>query len=109
MTDNFGNSLEDFNNQLKRAQSELSKMNGTHSYDLNEVFSPSFMMAHTHYNSFSSFLKDCGIKNQSEFDAYPDDKFDEKVKEKTSFHSFEDMFNAAFKVYLSNRTGIDFS
>lgn len=109
MTDDFGKSLEKLSNQFERAQSELSKMNGTHSYNLNEIFSPSFMTTHTRYNSFNSFLEDCCITNQSEFDAYPDDKFDEKVKEKTSFPSYEDMFNAAFKVYLSKRTGIDFS
>lgn len=107
--DDFGKSLKNFSSQLEKAQSELSKMDGTHSYNLNEIFSPSFMTSHTHYNSFDSFLRDCGITNQSEFDAYPDNQFDKKVKENTAFSSYEDMLNTAFKDYLSKRTGLDFN
>lgn len=109
MDDNFIKSLEELANQAEKAQTELSKMNGTHTYNLNEIFPPSFMKAHTAFNSFNSFLEKCGITNQRQFDAYPHDKLDEKVKEKTSFSSYEDMFNTALKAYISNRTGIDIS
>lgn len=50
MSDDFGKSLKKLTNQLEKAQSELSKMDGAHSYNLNEIFSPSFM---TYDNTYS--------------------------------------------------------
>lgn len=102
MSDSFDKVINNLDNIAANAE----KLNGNHKYDTNEIFTPSFMRRNTSYSSFDSFLKDCNIHTQAEFDACSNSDFDKKVREKTKFSNYQDMLNAAMPDFVNRKLGL---
>lgn len=104
--DIFG--LKDFEKSLERMQKQAESLSGTHSVDLKELLTDRFMREHTRFSSFDQFLKAGGfvVNSKSDFEAIPDDVFDEYVSKSTNFRSWKDMLDTATQAYVDRRLGL---
>jgi hypothetical protein len=62
-----------------------------------ELFTEQFMRQHTDVSSFEQYLENSqwDVESQSEFEAIPEDEFDEYVSNHSAFDSWEEMLETA--------------
>ena len=67
-----------------------------------ELFTDSFMIAHTNEMCLEDFLKDAGFKihNEADFDNLPSEALDYYVSSHTNFNSWEQMKAEALEYYI---------
>ena len=96
--------IDDFKRELKNTMDKIESLDGTQ-VDFNELFTIEFMQNHAGVSSFDKFLKQGNFKveTQEDFEAIPDDVFDNYVKENTDFSSWEEMSDAATDEYLDSQ------
>jgi hypothetical protein len=70
-----------------------------------DLFTASFMSRYTSYGSFKEFMNASGFpaSTQEEFDAIPDDEFDQFVAASTKFKSWKDMLYKAGELYVEKK------
>lgn len=70
--------------------------------DFNLVFHKSFMRKYTAYKTFDKFLAagKFGIKDQSDFEALPEEKMDVHVKKSSRFSTWQEMLDFATDKYI---------
>lgn len=93
--DQFADKIDNLTKKFEKASKDPILVN------FDELFSTSFMKKYTSYNSISSFLKDIGVKNQTEFENLPETILDKHVVQNTKFSSWQAMLNKAGEEYIS--------
>jgi hypothetical protein len=91
--------LDDLKEQLEKTFNEEVPMV--------EVFNSEFMMMYTDFNSFEEFMESSiwTVESQEDFEAIPEDEFDEYVNEHTEFPSWEVMFETGQRQYFERKFG----
>ncbi|MFD4491688.1 hypothetical protein [Lysinibacillus fusiformis] len=72
-----------------------------------ELFNKAFMSKYTKYNSFDDFLKAGNfiVETEEDFEAIPDNEFDEHVLNHSSFEDWQTMLDTASSEYFVTKLG----
>lgn len=89
--------LDNFQNELKKLQNNLEKLEGTQSVPLDDILSPDFMSRFTNFSSFNELIEKSGytVEVQEDFERIPDNEWDEFISANTQFSSWQDMLDLA--------------
>lgn len=100
MSIEFKSDLEKFNKKLEK---NVESLNGEVSFSV--IFNNEFMTKYTQFESFDELLK-AGkfiVNSQEDFEAIPDDVFDEHIKKFTEFDSWQEMLSSAGTAYAASK------
>ena len=104
---NYQHNKTEIHKFTKELDTMFDKMNslGNSEVDLNALFSREFMMAHIRVTTFEDFLKvgNFNVKSKADFEAIPDDVFDEYVLTHTDFSSWDEMLETATDDYIQSQ------
>lgn len=91
--------------KLKKQLEEMADLGG--GVPMVEIFNPEFMMMYTDFDSFEAFLEASpwSVESQEDFEAIPEDEFDEYVNEHTEFPSWDVMFETGGSRYFERKFG----
>jgi hypothetical protein len=94
--------IDNLEKQIDKLVRNAASLDENDSVPFDSLFTPSFMIEHTQFDSFDGFLDNGGfdVNSEADFEAIPDDVFDEYVRENSSFDSWQDMLNQAGVEYL---------
>lgn len=99
--------LDKLQKDLKQMQKAARELENTKEISFDELFNPKFMTSYTNFNSFNELLIAGGYKvnNVKDFEAIPDDEFDNHVQSSTRFSSWEEMYDKATEQYFTKKLG----
>lgn len=80
---------------LEKLSKNLKSVSGTYTYKMNKVLTDNFIRTNSKYVTLNDFLLACGIHNDDEFKAFPDNKMDDFVRVNTHFSSWKEMLTQA--------------
>jgi hypothetical protein len=100
--------LDELKNKLNDIARRADGMDGENEVPVTELCNPSFMKEHTSYSSFEDLLEDGGyeVTSPEDFEAVPDDEFDQHIQRNTSFDSWEGMMGAAVQAWAAKELGL---
>ena len=98
------NGFDDLIDSLKSLEKNVHDLEGTHTISFDKLFTKFFMEKHTDCSSFDEFLKagNFVVDSQEDFEAIPDDVWDQFVSHATDFDSWDDMLKQATNIFLLN-------
>jgi len=101
--------LDEIQKKLHDLEVRAKQMRGEHKIPVNEVLTVEFMRQHTKFGSFDEMIEASGQKVESaeDFDAIPDDVWDDFVRTTTEFKSWEAMLGAAGALWAQKKMGLD--
>jgi hypothetical protein len=94
----FIKGLDAFKRKVERISDNARALDGTHQVPASELFSAAFMRTHSNLSSFEELVRVGGFENV-EFEAIPDDDWENVVQRNTTFESWDAMRNAAVEEY----------
>ena len=99
--------LDDLSKKLKQMEKAAKELDGTHQIPMIELFTNSFMSKYTSFHSFDELLESGGfvVNTQADFEAIPDEIFDQHIAKYTKFSSWQDMMTQAGKEYALKKLG----
>lgn len=102
------NGFDDLIDSLKSLEKNVHDLEGTHTISFDKLFTKTFMEKHTDCSSFDEFLKagNFVVDSQEDFEAIPDDVWDQFVSHATDFDSWDDMLKQATNDYLSSELSL---
>ena len=76
---------------------------------MTELLTPSFLAGCTLFNSADELFEKSGykIESQEDFNAIPDEPWDEFIRNNTSFSSWKEMLEAATAAWAKGKLGFD--
>lgn len=94
---------------LEDLQRRAKELGGENKVSLGELFDQQFMRKNTQHSTIEAFLEATGyaIESQEDFEAIPDDEFNEFVRDNTRFSSWEEMLEAAGVEWVQRQLGLD--
>jgi len=97
--------LDEFEAKLEHIKDRLDEVSGENSVSFEDLFSSSFMEENTSFTSFEELLTSGGyvVESQEDFEAIPEEQFDEHISAHTNFTSWEEMLSEASSEYISNK------
>lgn len=103
------NGLEHLQQRLADLQQRAEALDGTHELPATDLLTDRFMRANTEFGTFADMIKASGFKieNAEDFKAIPDDHWDAFVAAHTSFRSWQEMLNAAARLYVTRKLGLE--
>lgn len=96
--------LEKKLNKMQRAAKEMEQ---GEEVPFDVLFNQEFMTKHTRFNSFDELL-DAGnyiVNSPKDFEAIPDDEFDQHISKTTDFSDWQDMQKSAGVEYTAKKLG----
>lgn len=101
------NGLDDLQRQFDKMEQAARELEDQKEIPLSDLFTVKFMRANTSFSTFDEFLSAGGFhaETDEEFDAIPEDAFDQHVAETTRFESWEDMLESAEQEYIRKKLG----
>lgn len=99
--------IDKLQKQLKQMEKGAKELERTKQVSFAELFTPSFMRKYTHFSSFGELLQSGGFKadSQEEFEAIPDEPFDNHIAAVTKFTNWQDMLEKATEQYALKKNG----
>ncbi|USD22150.1 hypothetical protein MJO52_03165 [Microbulbifer variabilis] len=96
-----GNGLNDLLKKVK-------ENSGQHQVSFSEMFNPQFISANSEFSDIDSLFQAGGFKVESkeDFEAIPDQEWEEFIVANTSFKSWVDMHQAAESAYMKKKLGL---
>lgn len=90
---------------LRAAAEELD---GENEVPMEEIFPGEFMEQHTRFASFDELLEESewNVESQEDFEAIPDEPFDEYIAETTEFENWEEMYASSAKEWMKKELGL---
>lgn len=94
--------FEDLVDELDDLQERSGAVDGEQSVSMAELFPADFMQTHTEFESIQAFLETSPwtVESDADFQAIPEDRFDEYVDDHTGFSSWEAMLTAAAREWI---------
>jgi len=98
------NGLEVLSKNLDKLTKKLESLK-EQEVSFNELFPSSFMMKYTQFRTINEMVERSPfeIESEEDFRNIPDKEWDNYVKEKTSFQSWNEMINKAGNEYLGEK------
>lgn len=99
--------LDKLQKQLKKMEKGAKELEKTTSVSFGELFTTSFMRKHTKFSSFDDLLSAGGfeVNSSEDFEAIPDDVFDNYISSCTKFSSWKNMLDEATSEYALKKLG----
>ncbi|WP_246029136.1 hypothetical protein [Paenibacillus humicus] len=99
--------MDEFQKALAEMQRQAKELEGRREVTFEELFPPSFMIEHTNFSSFEELLEAGGfeVNSAEDFEAIPDDVFDQHIGKHTQFDSWENMQDSAVQEYAAKKLG----
>ena len=96
--------LEELSKNLDKITKELESFKDQR-VTFNQLFQPAFMAKYTQFRTINEMVEKSPFKVESEedFKNIPDKEWDNYVKEKTSFQSWDEMMSKAGQEYLGKK------
>lgn len=109
-SDGFGgvaDDLYDLADQFEQMAENARELDGKNEVAFAELFTEEFMRRHTDVTSFEAFLQESRweVESEQEFEAIPEDEFDEYVGHSSEFESWEEMLGTAGTEWLASEIG----
>lgn len=103
-TDGF----EELEDDLKQMEDGLDKVEDEDNVSFEELFTKEFMRKYTDFESMESFLEHSPwtVESAEDFEAIPEDEFDDYVDENTTFEDWDSMSGTAFEVWVARQMGL---
>jgi hypothetical protein len=95
--------LDDMKRNLRDLAKRARDLNGTHSVVLRDLLTPEFIQSHTKHSSIDAWFAASGftIESTADFEAIPDQEWDDYVRSTTDFASWEEMLKTAGSAYFT--------
>lgn len=89
--------------ELEEQLNQLADLEG--GVPMEELFTQEFMLMYTDFNSFEEFIETSQwtVESQEDFEAIPEDAFDDYVDEHTEFAAWEPMLRTGAERYLQRK------
>ncbi len=99
--------LDKLEKQLKQMEKGAKELSRTKNVAFGELFPTSFMRRYTSFSSMDELLEAGGfhVESQEDFEAIPDEPFDEHIAATTKFSTWEDMLGEATSQYAAKKLG----
>lgn len=99
--------LKDFERKLNELQRNAERLHGTHQVPLTDLFNDEFLLQQSDFATLSALFEATGFKldTQEDFDQVPEAAWDEFVRRKTRFNSWQEMYSAATKEWMTREMG----
>jgi len=99
--------LDEIRRKLEKLQHRVANLNGPVSFD--DLFPPEFMRRYTDFLTMDDMIKASGheVKTAADFEAIPDDEWDNLVNERTRFKDWSEMKNKAAGEYAERRLNLE--
>lgn len=93
--------------RLKKMQDGARRIDGENNVSFNELFNTTFMRKYTKFSSIDEMLdkSEFKIETNKDFESIDDNKWDEYVREVTTFQSWEEMKSEAGKLWVLKQMG----
>lgn len=100
--------LDKLQRQLRDLSNRARALDGTHQVPFDELFSPDFMQRHSSHADFESLLKAGGyeVNSQEDFEAIPDEEWEEHIRRHTQFSSWQEMQETAAGAWMTKKLGL---
>ena len=101
--------FDDFLSKIRELGKRAEEIDGEHSVPLAELFSDEFVLRHTDFPTFAELLAASGfrVESQDDFRAIPETEWNEFVRLRSRFTSWEEMLSAASHEWISRKMGLD--
>lgn len=99
--------LKEMSKKLDDLANKAEELDGQHSVPIDELFSSSFISKHTSFSNADEMFEASGykIEKQDDFEAIPDDKWDEFISSISDFPDWQAMLNEAGKEWAAKKIG----
>lgn len=106
--DELADEFDDFAEKLGSMADNANEIEGENEVSFADLFTEKFMRKHTDVASFEEFIENSQweVASEDDFEAIPDEKFDEYVDKHSDFGSWEDMFGAAGTEWIAREIGL---
>ncbi|WP_373032951.1 hypothetical protein [Sulfurovum sp.] len=90
---------------LKKLAKNAEAMSGTNQVKLKDLMTPKFISKCSNFNDIEHLFNESGfaVESKEDFEAIPDDKWNEFIVENTSFSSWEEMQKEAGAIYVKEQ------
>ncbi|MCH2089766.1 MAG: hypothetical protein MK175_21515 [Pseudoalteromonas sp.] len=90
---------------FKKLAENAEKLDGRNTVNLAELLNDGFVSSHSNFKSFDDLLSASPFKatTPDEFDAIPNEQWDEYIAKVTNFDSWEDMQKRALDTYIHRK------
>lgn len=94
--------------KLKDLGKRARELDGNHNVPLSELLTHSFVAGCSRFSSVDELFKASGfsINSPEDFKAIPDDKWDDFIRDNTTFANWSDMLTAASAAWTKDRLGL---
>jgi len=101
--------FDDALRKLSDLQRRAEALDGNHSVSFTDLFSDEFMLRNTDFATIHAMFEAGGynVESSADFEAIPDDAWDQFVRSRTRFSDWKDMQTAAGKQWMSRQLGFD--
>lgn len=105
--ESFG--FDEVQKDLEKLQAGIREIDGKHSVPMSEILTDSFVSEHTEFSSLNELLDNSGFNTESaeDFEAIPDEPWDEYIKSVSDFDSWQDMLESAGAEWTARKLSID--
>jgi hypothetical protein len=95
--------------KLTDLQRRMAALDGEHAVRFDELFNDEFMLRNTDFDSVAAMFAASGYKIESadDFKAIPDEPWDDFIRNRTRFASWQEMKEAAAKAWASRQMGFE--
>jgi hypothetical protein len=106
--DDFANDLDDLADQFGEMADNAEELDGENEVAFEDLFTEQFMRQHTDVTSFEEFIENSQweVESEEDFEAIPEDEFDEYVNDHSDFDSWEDMLGTAGTEWMAREIGL---
>lgn len=104
----MSNGFSELNNYFKKLEKNAKELENTKSVSFETLFNSKFMSKYTRFSSFNELLTfgKYEVNSQEDFEAIPDDEFDDFIASNTKFETWQDMLDTASTEYAINKLGL---
>lgn len=90
---------------FKKLAENAEKLDGINTVNLAELLNDGFVSSHSNFKSFDDLLSASPFKatTPDEFDAIPNEQWDEYIAKVTNFDSWQDMQKRALDTYIQRK------
>lgn len=94
--------LKEAQDNLRKLSERAKKLDGQSSVQLTEIMTDSFVAKNTSFRNFDELINSSGFKadSQEDFDAIPDNEWNDFISTNTNFTNWQDMINSAGAIYV---------
>ncbi len=93
--------------EIDKLSRNLAAFNGEHKIPVNDLLTPSFLMAHTTKSSAQQLFEDSGfsIDNQDDLEAISESDLDTYIRSISNFSGWKNMLARAAEIWAKNKLG----